>query len=90
MKLSRYKKVRISGCDKSCIAKAVIDKTTQKVFKKVFIGPGGVNPTSPLCRVVGGKPSVFFYENKNAVSVCIFKDKSFLLGWDLMNRLEKL
>jgi hypothetical protein len=84
----KYKGIRISHSQcyqKKCQAKDVIVSTNKDLLKKVYVGPNGVNPTSPFCRALNGKPTIFYLQNRDAVSICIFKDRSFLLSWDLYN-----
>lgn len=82
--LTPYKKTHISQeqCSGPCTAKAVIDATLLKKTKTKLIA--GENPTSYVCEQLKGEPDIFYDEKKSEVSVCVFKDKSFLLTWDLL------
>ena len=90
-KITKFQHIRISEtpCQKtSCLAKQIIRKTTPKILNKVFVGPGGVNPTSPLCRQLKGQVKIFYLPNHDAISACLFNDGSFLLTWDLLKSLK--
>ncbi|HEY8270330.1 MAG TPA: hypothetical protein VIG33_05535 [Pseudobdellovibrionaceae bacterium] len=51
--------------------------------------PGGVNPTSTLCKKMEGTPKIGYMENRNEVSLCYFNDHIFIFGWDLMKISRK-
>jgi putative hemolysin len=81
---------KIKSCeDKKCDAVKSIENTDKSIRKKFTVGPGGMNPTSPFCRAIGGRPWMLYDDEKDAVSICFFKDKSFLRSWDFFNKLFK-
>lgn len=46
----------------------------------------GTNPTSPACRKLGGLPDIFYRQNRNQISVCLFPDNSFMVSWDWLKK----
>lgn len=87
----RYKDIEISKekCPNNiCLATTVINKSKKELLKKVYVGPGGVNPTSSLCRLVKGTPIIYYLKNKDAISICLFDDASFLISWDFFRYLK--
>lgn len=73
---------------KACLAYKVTTGEI-KVPTEIEWLPGGVNPTSTLCKKIDGSPKVAYMENRNEVSLCYFNDQSFIFGWDLMKISEK-
>lgn len=45
--------------------------------------PGGANPAAAYCEFLGGKPDMAKDLRKNELGICIAKDKSFVLSWEL-------
>ncbi len=89
--IEKYKSVSLSKnlCqDNRCTSINVINNTSKSILKKVYVGPDGVNPTSPLCRLIGGTPQIYYKKNMNAISICKFKDESFILTWELFNKIQ--
>ncbi|MGZ3773508.1 MAG: hypothetical protein ACXVCN_07335 [Bdellovibrio sp.] len=80
--------MRISDSDecrkKLCHAYKIASGQKKVPVKKIEWLPGGVNPTSTLCKKINGDPRIGYMPNKNEVSLCYFKDQSFIFGWDLI------
>ncbi len=87
VKISK-KNCRISNsafCAKdNCLAYKIIDQIT-KTKKRFKLEMNGKNPTSSFCEINLGKPIVGHDQDGNHVSICMFKDSSFIYGWDLFN-----
>jgi hypothetical protein len=86
-----YKTIEISkdNCPhKTCLARKIINGSESELLKKVYVGPGGINPTSSLCRVVKGTATSYYLKNRDAISVCRFTDGSFLMSWDFFKYLK--
>ena len=90
-KITPYRNVYISHIpvclNRPCIAKKVVNDTNKSIAKKFKIGPAGLNPTSPFCHAIGGIPQIYYRKNLNNVSICLFQDDSFILSWDLFNKV---
>lgn len=69
--------------EKVCLAYQI---ATNKINlpKEIRWRSGGVNPTSTLCKNMEGDPKIAYTATKDELSLCYFKDKSFIFGWDLM------
>lgn len=81
LKFIEKDKWRVSAhCEKECLAL----KDYQSKWKSFKRGKG--NPASEFCFHVGGIDKVASYENLDQDGVCIFKDGSFIISWDLYRK----
>lgn len=76
-------------CKVTCLSKSTIETTSKDIVKKMERGPGGRNPAAALCPAIGAEPDIYYYENGDAVTICLFKDKSFIVAWNLFDKLFK-
>lgn len=84
--------IRISDSDecrkKQCIAYDVaVEKI--KIPQIKHWTPGGANPTSEICKSLDAQPKIEISENKDEISICYFKDGSYIFAWDLIKILKK-
>lgn len=86
--IQNYRDIALSAqaCKMNCIAKEKVDAFFKKssVFQFDYIKDR--NPTSLLCNKLGGKAEIYFEKDDSEISVCVFKDKSFLRTWDLLKQ----
>ena len=84
--------IRISDTDecktKKCIAYDVAIKKI-KIPQIKHWTPGGANPTSEICKSLDAQPKIEISENKDEISICYFKDGSYIFAWDLIKILKK-
>ncbi len=78
--------VRIHCQESSCLAKTLIKSTDLKPVK-MKVSPSE-NPASLFCKQKTGEPIILEDEKKNEISVCILKDKSMFVTWDLIKKLQ--
>jgi hypothetical protein len=85
LELMVFHGIRISqkACGSECHAKKIIQKKIPFSDKTHLYKT--INPTSYYCHSVEGKPGIFFLLDGSEVSICILKDQSFFLTWDLIN-----
>lgn len=72
------------ACRKKTCEAARIAQSRFTPKSKIAVSKGGANPSAQVCMNYGGKHLVYYLKNKNEISICEFKDKSFMLGWDLV------
>lgn len=72
----------------NCMAQKIIGKV-RKAKTKFKLEANGKNPTSTFCESFKGKPLIGKDKDGNEVSLCQFKDSSFIYGWDFFNLAYK-
>lgn len=82
--LITYQKMKVSSsCQKKCLA---LEDYSSK-FQGFKSGSG--NPASEFCNLIGGEDLIVSHPNLDQDSLCLFKDKSYILSWDLFRRNQK-
>lgn len=81
---SQIQKSRVSShCQKECLA---LKDYSLKI--KDFQRRGG-NPASEFCQHIGGNDLIASHPNLDQDSICLFRDGSYILSWDLYRRNQK-
>lgn len=87
-KLFKFKEIagnRVSlNCEKSC--QALADYSLKVKDFKRSMG----NPASEFCLHVGGLDHTASHPNLDQDSLCLFKDGSYILSWDLFGKNHKV
>lgn len=76
-------KVSESCLKTSCLA---LNTINQKENKQTQSGKYLNHPAAGLCEIHHGKYIVGTYKNGDEDGICVFKDQSFILGWDFYKR----
>jgi hypothetical protein len=91
LKYTTLNQVRISSCkaDNRCVARRVAANQLRfSIPSEIKWGRAGKNPASTICKLIRGVPGTIYKGNLDEISICRFRDQSFIFGWDLM-RLSK-